>query len=627
MKKILFLLFSLFIICLCFAKKANNSNIETQKLNVVFDGINYKGMQLYTISDTQFFSIKEIAALFSANLEWQSVSQKVIFKMKNKTASIYFNSKKVNFGKKKKKLDTPSLLIDHELYVPVELLTLNDFSEMTETVSKFSPKNSLLTVCSKSNISAVRYYTKENSTQVVIDLEEKMFHSIKKGKNSIIVSFQRGKITKDSVIANNGAIKDINFETKNREAVITINLAQTPKLVTSKKYKKPLRLVIDIEHTIPVNMAKPCEITIPETLLSEVKEIDMENQDIQTIEPAEEKTNQQNINENTANSSSATDTQTIVQTSTQTTIISQTEPPQIDERIIANDSQVYEKPILEYDSDEQDKEMLSKIKTVSISEDQIIDNSYEIIDDTETFKDIIPTEKEIAKDAKIIVLDAGHGGMDSGAIGPTGVKEKDINLEIVFYLRDLFKKDKNYKTILTRFDDTFIPLAQRTNIANENNADLFVSVHCNANFNRAVAGFEIYFLSENASDSAAKATAILENSSLDLEDKTNEQKSVLEKMLWSMVINEHMNESSELCSFIVSETKGRLKIPNKGIKQANFFVLRGTQMPAVLVECAYLSNYTEEAKLQTSKFQKAIADSIYEGVKKYYARKANEVKK
>jgi N-acetylmuramoyl-L-alanine amidase len=612
---------------LCFAEKANNLNVETQKLNVVFDGINYKGMQLYTISDTQFFSIKEIAALFSANLEWQSVSQKVILKMKNKTASIYFNSKKVTFGKKKKKLDTPSLLINHELYVPVEFLSLNDFSEMSETVSKFSPKNTLLTICSKSNISAVRYYTKENSTQVVIDLEEKMFHTIKKGKNSIIVAFQRGKITKDSVIANNGAIKDINFETKNREAVITINLAQTPKLVTSKKYKKPLRLVIDIEHTIPVNMAKPCEITIPETLLSEVKEIDMENQEIQVIEPTEEKINQQNINENIARSSSTVDTQTIVQTSTQTTVISQTEPPQIDERIIANDSQVYEKPILEYDSDDQDKEMLSKIKTVSISEDQIIDNSYEIIDDTETFKDIIPTEKEIAKDAKIIVLDAGHGGMDSGAIGPTGVKEKDINLEIVFYLRDLFKKDKNYKTILTRFDDTFIPLAQRTNIANENDADLFISVHCNANFNRAVAGFEIYFLSENASDSAAKATAILENSSLDLEDKTNEQKSVLEKMLWSMVINEHMNESSELCSFIVSETKGRLKIPNKGIKQANFFVLRGTQMPAVLVECAYLSNYTEEAKLQTSKFQKSIADSIYEGVKKYYARKANEVKK
>ncbi len=617
MKRILFLLFSLFIICFAFAEKTNSSNIEAQKLNVIFDGINYKGMQLYTISDTNFLSIKEVAALFNANLEWQSVSQKVIFKMKNKTISIFFNSKKLNFGKKKKKLETPSLLINHELYVPVEFLTMEDFSDVSETVSRFGSKNKVLTVNSKSNISAVRYYTKENSTQVVIDLEEKLPYSIKKGKNSIIISFQRGKITKDCVIANNGAIKDITFETINREAVVTINLEQKPKVVKSKKYKNPTRLVIDIDHTVPVNMAKPCEVEIPATLISEVKELDI---------PEKENEQKETTETTPTNEITKADTET-PKTLTETESAAQIEPPKIDEKVIASDSQIYEKPILEYDSDDKDKEMLSKIQTVSISEDQIIDNSYEIIDEEETFKDIIPKEKEISKDAKTIVLDAGHGGMDPGAIGPTGIKEKDINLQIVFYLRDLFKKDKNYKTILTRFDDTFIPLAQRANIANENDADLFISVHCNANFNRAVSGFEIYFLSENASDSAAKATAILENSSLDLEDKSSEQKSVLEKMLWSMVINEHMNESSELCSFIVSETKGRLKIPNKGIKQANFFVLRGTQMPAVLVECAYLSNYTEESKLNTSKFQKSIADSIYEGVKKYYARKASEPKK
>ena len=616
MKRILFLLFSLFIICFAFAEKTNSSNIKSQKLNVTFDGINYKGMQLYTISDINFLSIREVAALFNANLEWQSVSQKVIFKMKNKTISIFFNSKKINFGKKKKKLETPSLLINHELYVPVEFLMMEDFSDISETVSRFGSKNKVLTVNSKSNISAVRYYTKENSTQVVIDLDEKLPYTIKKGKNSIIISFQRGKITKDCVIANNGTIKDITFETKNREAVVTINLEQTPKVVKSKKYKNPTRLVVDIDHTVPVNMAKPCEIEIPATLISEVKELNISEQENEPKETASTK--------EIAEDSTKADT---VSSSPETQTSSQIEPPKVDEKVIASDSQIYEKPIPEYDSDEKDKEMLSKIKTVSISEDQIIDNSYEIIDDEETFKDIITKEKEISKDAKTIVLDAGHGGMDPGAIGPTGIKEKDINLEIVFYLRDLFKKDKNYKTILTRFDDTFIPLAQRANIANENNADLFISVHCNANFNRAVSGFEIYFLSENASDSAAKATAILENSSLDLEEKSSEQKSILENMLWSMVINEHMNESSELCSFIVSETKGRLKIPNKGIKQANFFVLRGTQMPAVLVECAYLSNYTEEAKLNTSKFQKAVADSIYEGVKKYYARKASETKK
>lgn len=112
-----------------------------------------------------------------------------------------------------------------------------------------------------------------------------------------------------------------------------------------------------------------------------------------------------------------------------------------------------------------------------------------------------------------------------------------------------------------------------------------------------------------------------------MEDKSDKQKSVLQKMLWSMVVNEYINESSELCSFIICETSGRLKSPTRGIKQANFCVLRGSQMPAVLVECAYLSNYSEETKLQTKSFQSSIADSIYEGVKKYYARKTKQVSK
>ena len=99
-------------------------------------------------------------------------------------------------------------------------------------------------------------------------------------------------------------------------------------------------------------------------------------------------------------------------------------------------------------------------------------------------------------------------------------------------------------------------------------------------------------------------------------------------MLWSMVVNEYINESSELSSFVIAEASGRLKVPSRGIKQANFYVLRGTQMPSILVETAYISNYTEESKLNTGSFQKSTADSIYEGVKKYYARrKAKENKK
>jgi N-acetylmuramoyl-L-alanine amidase len=629
MKKILSLIISLFCFVAIICNAQDNGdvktevNVEAQKLNVIFDGQNYDGMNLYDISGSSFLSLRELAVFYNARLEWFSVSKKVSMKLKNKSIDIFYDSKKVSFGKKKEKLSIPSIMLKKEVFVPIELLSLKGFSEISETVSDIDLKHKILNVTTKSNISAVRYYTKENDTEIVIELEEKMTHTVKKGKNSIIVAFQRGRIAKDSVVANNGAIKDISYETVGREAVFTINLAQTPKLVRTKKYKKPLKLVIDIEHTKAVNMTKPCEIYLPETVVETADRQAAEMKEEQEIKERKEALQDKKVVEENSSEKEDKTSEIKLSENEKKEDLSPIEPPVIDTRIIANDSQIYDTHVLEkdYEDTEGDIPDLSKIKVVNVQEDQIIDDTYALIDDTSTFKDIIPKKKEIAKDAKIIVLDAGHGGQDPGAIGPHGIKEKDVNLAIVLYLEKIFKKDKNYKVILTRDDDTFIPLVERANVANKNKADLFISVHCNANLKRSASGFEIYFLSENASDSAAISTETLENSVIALEDKSDEKKTVLQNMLWSMVVNEYINESSELSSFIVCEASGRLKIPNNGIKQANFYVLRGTQMPSVLVECAYLSNYTEEAKLQTGSFQKSVADAIYEGVKKYYARK------
>ena len=634
MKKIIKFLF-LFIVGVsvyCFAKdeiQNTDISVESQKLNVIFDGQNYNGMNLYTISDSNFLSLRELAAFYQARLEWYSVSKKVSMKLKNKSIDIYYDSRKVAFGKNKTKLQIPSVMIKREVYVPIEILELKKFSEISETINEFDVKQKILNVTSKSNISAVRYYTKENNTEIVIELEEKMTHSIRKAKNAIVVAFQRGKINKDSVVANNGAIKDISYETKGREAVFTINLAQTPKSVRTKKFKKPLKLVIDIEHSKPVDMAKPCNIYIPETIVaSEQNSIKVEEEVIDETkkqkqeisltgdEASKNKENIENISQEEQDKNKNENTEIKKEEEDDISV------PEIDKRIVANDSKMYDKPVLE--EEEDDSEALAKVKVVSVSDEQIIDDSYTIIDDTETFKDIIPKEKEIVQNAKVIVLDAGHGGHDPGAVGPRGTKEKDINLAIVLQLEKVFKKDKNYKVILTRDDDTFIPLVERANIANKNKADLFISVHCNANLNRNASGFEVYFLSEHASDQEAISTETLENSVVALEDKADEKKTVLQNMLWSMVVNEYINESSELSSFISAEASGRLKVPNRGLKQANFYVLRGTQMPSVLVETSYISNYTEESKLNTGSFQKSAADSIYEGVKKYYARKANK---
>ena len=595
-------IFSFFIICFvilsfCPILRAElEPVIETKPANVIVNGNQFNGVNIYTIHGMEFFALSEMKIVFSARLEWQPVSNKVLMKFQNKAVSFFINSKKISFGKKTRKAETPTLFIKNELYIPVEVFTMDEFQEISESSISFQQKNSLLIINSKSNISAVRYYTKENNTEIVIELDEKMTHTVKKQKNSIILSFQRGKINKDNIYIDNGAIKAISYDTVGREAVFKIDLLQTPKSVKIKKFKKPLKVVVDITHSTPVDIAKPCIINIPETIVDS----NIVKYEVASSSPV-------NINKEEQPS----------QKNEETSVDDYVLPPVIDARVLEVESDVYEKPVVE----EDDSAELAKVKTVTITEDQIIDNTYELIDDKESLKDIIPSDSERTQDAKLILIDAGHGGQDPGAVGPNGTKEKDINLAIALALKNLFNKDKNYKVILTREDDTFIPLSERTEIANKNKVDLFISVHNNANLKKEMSGFEIYFLSETASDSEAAATAVLENSVVSLEDKPKGQKAVLQNMLWSMTVNEFINESSELASFISGETPRRLKTINRGIKQANFYVLRGAQMPAVLVEGAFISNYSEEAKLNTRRFQLAIADSIYEGVKKYYARK------
>jgi len=232
------------------------------------------------------------------------------------------------------------------------------------------------------------------------------------------------------------------------------------------------------------------------------------------------------------------------------------------------------------------------------------------------------TTKQARAEHKItrIVIDAGHGGMDTGAIGPKGTKEKDINLALSKRLAAILKKD-GYKVFLTRTDDTFIPLSERARYANKVMADLFVCIHCNASISEQTRGFEIYFLSENASDRAAEAVANMENSVIALEKPSLNGKKDIERLLLSMAVNEFMNESASLCGTIDAEIcKNFSTLDCRGVKQANFYVLRGATMPAVLIETAFLSNGNEEKLLNENKFQQKIVENIFDGIKEYEKR-------
>ncbi|MDD5491847.1 MAG: N-acetylmuramoyl-L-alanine amidase [bacterium] len=223
-----------------------------------------------------------------------------------------------------------------------------------------------------------------------------------------------------------------------------------------------------------------------------------------------------------------------------------------------------------------------------------------------------------------IVIDPGHGGRDPGAIGQYGTKEKDVNLALAFKLAQQLHEKTNLQVILTRKEDEFIPLADRTQIANDKKADLFVSIHCNSGLDKDAKGFEVYFLSERATDMEAEAVANIENSVIDLEEKSPVTDK-LKAILWSLTLNEFVNDSSELCSFVVGRVNEMdVDLVNRGVKQAGFYVLRGAKMPAVLLECAFLSNKREERLLKKGAFSDKMTEAIYRGIMDYIERKEQE---
>ncbi len=211
-----------------------------------------------------------------------------------------------------------------------------------------------------------------------------------------------------------------------------------------------------------------------------------------------------------------------------------------------------------------------------------------------------------------IVVDAGHGGHDPGAIGRGGLREKTVTLDVARRLRELLERD-GFQVIMTRDSDRFIPLSRRSTLANQAQAHLFVSIHANASRRRSITGFEVYILSE-ATDDHARALEAAENFSLpgDLEGGASDE---TEAIVWDLLYTEHRAESVDLASAICRGLKGsRLPVQNRGVKSARFAVLKGSRMPAVLVEVGFLSSPAEEVRLRSSEYRQQLAEGIRGGI-------------
>jgi N-acetylmuramoyl-L-alanine amidase len=222
---------------------------------------------------------------------------------------------------------------------------------------------------------------------------------------------------------------------------------------------------------------------------------------------------------------------------------------------------------------------------------------------------------------RLIVLDAGHGGHDSGATGPNGVMEKDVVLDVTKRVARLVEDGLGVKVVLTRGTDVFVPLRDRSNFANKQRADLFVSIHANAHPQAVSEGVEVYFLSSEASDSNARQVAAVENGVIQLESPASRQKTnVLKSILWDLAQSEFQQESSFMAETVLDSMTKSLRLVTRGVKQAGFYVLGGATMPAILIEIGFLTNLKEERKLGTPEHREAVARAIYSGLAEYKRR-------
>jgi len=239
---------------------------------------------------------------------------------------------------------------------------------------------------------------------------------------------------------------------------------------------------------------------------------------------------------------------------------------------------------------------------------------------TDAFKEPVAQKKPVrpqVKPGKIrrIVVDPGHGGKDPGAVGASGLQEKEVVLSMGLLLARKLKEELGIDAVMTRSTDVFIELQERTALANQVGADLFVSIHANASLNRNASGIETYYLNLAKTEKAAQLAARENGTSL-------EKVSLLQAVLFDLMANYKLNDSAHLAEEVQKSLHKRLSgqypvVKNLGVKQGPFYVLVGATMPSILVETAFISNEKEELRLGELKYQEQAAEGILEGITAY----------
>ncbi|MFA6002870.1 MAG: N-acetylmuramoyl-L-alanine amidase [Elusimicrobiota bacterium] len=528
-----------------------------EEIQAVVDGRYREPITSYKVGGRTFINAKQAGDLYGGQVYWYPISGRVQMSFHGRRLQFLAGSGDVSVDGKVVTLEAPVMLRAAQAYVPMNFFMGDAFAALSGRDTQFNERSRLLTVERRSNVGSVRWFSYQDYTRIVVDLKRSSgYNAAARGVQDVEITVPFGIIdAAEKVTVDDGLVDSYALRQESKVARLSVRLAKPGLQWRVRELADPRRLALEVAAVALATVVPAGPASAAETSASPAWG------GAQEVKPI-------------ADAAAAAGPEA-----------GRSAPAAAPEPEVEEPAAPAAAPV-------PAPAAALTVTTVPAA--------------------TLPRRRRI-------VIDPGHGGKDGGAASRSGNNEKDVNLSAARELARLLEDEKVFDVIMTRNDDTFIPLADRSRIANDIGADIFISMHCNASRNSKEGGFEVYFLSEKASDPEAERLAEFENSVLQLEGKSPQDEQA-GQILRAMSKTENINSSSELAALVTRSLKKRVDLDNRGVKQAGFYVLRGTDAPAILVEMAFLTNRRDEAKLQTKRYRRRIVDGLYAGLLDYAKR-------